>query len=66
MRWCQMSLSRVADAKMSKRVNCRQRALRKRQLYEHRRQVVNAFKNTNNQSISTQKERPTIIVIYER
>ena len=62
-----MSSSRVADEKMPKRANSRQRAFRERQLRNLRRQALIALENPNNSSsINRPKKKPIIVTIYER
>ena len=62
-----MSSSRVADEKMPKRANSRQRAFRERQLRKLRRQALIALENPNNSSaIIRPKKKTFIVTIYER
>ena len=62
-----MSLSRVAAAKMPKRANSKQRALRERQLRKRRCQALSVLENSNNSSaINRPKKKPIIVTIYER
>ena len=62
-----MSLSSVVNAKMPKRANSRQRALRERQLRKLRRQALIALENPNNSSaIIRPKKKTFIVTIYER
>ena len=62
-----MSLSSVANTKMPKRRNSRQRALGERQLRKRRRRAMNANENQMKSSVLTQStEKPTRISVYDR
>lgn len=57
----------VDGSKRSKKVNFRQRALRKKQLRKFKFQVLDSLENSSDSSsINRPKKKPVIVIIYER
>ena len=62
-----MSIASVANKRTSRRSNCRQQALLERKHRNLRRQAFIAQRSQNDSSVNNQqKEKPTIIILYER
>lgn len=67
LRGDKMSIASVVNKKMPRRSNCRQQALLERKNRNLRRQAFIARKSQNDSSVNNQqKEKPTIIILYER
>ena len=62
-----MSIASCANKRMHRRTNCRQQALLERKNRNLRRQAFIARRSQNDSSVNNpQKEKPTIIILYER
>jgi len=62
-----MSIASVADKKVHRKSNCRQQALFERKQRNLRKQAFIARRNQNDSFVNNQqKEKPTIIILYER
>ena len=67
LRGDKMSIASVTNKKMPRRSNCRQQALLERKNRNLRRQAFIARRSQNDSSVNNQqKEKPTIIILYER
>lgn len=62
-----MSILSSAGKRLPKKTNCRQQALLERKNRNLRRQAFIARRSQNDSSVNNQqKEKPTIIILYER
>ena len=67
LRGDKMSIASVANKRRCRRLNCRQQALLERKQRNLRRQAFIAQRIQNDSSVNNQqKEKPTIIILYER